>query len=76
MVCTHYPYNYVSGTDGPQVISRVSTSAILTGLENLPLKEKALKKATELQKKATKAEKNLQVGLSLQIGYIRMAASK
>jgi len=43
------------------VVTRVSTSAILTGLENLPLKEKALKKAQELQKKFVKAEKHLQV---------------
>lgn len=39
----------------------MSTSAILTGLENLPMKEKALRKATELQKKSSRAEKNLQV---------------
>ena len=44
-----------------QVVTRVSTSAILTGLENLSLKEKALRKAQDLQKKYSKAEKNLQV---------------
>jgi hypothetical protein len=49
------------GANAPTVVTRVSTSAILTGLENLPLKEKALKKAQELQKKFVKAEKHLQV---------------
>ncbi len=43
----------------------MSTSAILTGLENLSLKEKALTKARDLQKKYTKAEKNLQVQNSI-----------
>ncbi len=45
---------------GQPIVNRVSTSAILTGLENLGTKEKALKKATELQAKHTRAEKNLQ----------------
>ena len=34
---------------GQPIVNRMSTSAILTGLENLGTKDKALKKATELQ---------------------------
>jgi len=44
---------------GNVTINRLQTSTILTGLENLPTKEKALSKAIELQKKYGKAEKNV-----------------
>ena len=40
-------------------MTRINTSAILGGLENLPTKEKALRKAIDLQKKSQRAEKNV-----------------
>lgn len=39
--------------------TRLQTSTILSGLENLPSKEKAIYKAAELLKKSQRAEKNI-----------------